>query len=94
MNTRMLTLGAGLIVLALGVVVFVILGPRGGTEPTRELVQIEYRQGRSLEPRTVRVRQGDTVSLGSILIPSISNIGAPHCVGTSLISEPEKRATG
>ena len=34
---------------------------------------------------------GDTCAVGSILMPSISNVGAPHSVGTSLISEPEKR---
>jgi hypothetical protein len=31
---------------------------------------------------------GDSFDVGSILMPSISKVGAPHSVGTSLISEP------
>jgi hypothetical protein len=30
----------------------------------------------------------------NILMPSISKVGGPHSVGTSLISDVEKRATG
>jgi hypothetical protein len=38
--------------------------------------------------------QGETCAVGSILTPSISKVGGPHSVGTSLMSEREKRATG
>jgi len=37
---------------------------------------------------------GDSCALGSILMPSISKVGAPHSVGTSLISAPPNRDTG
>src|SRR3954462_4318941 len=37
---------------------------------------------------------GETLAVGSILMPSISKVGGPHSVGTSLISEVVKRATG
>ena len=37
---------------------------------------------------------GDTCAVGSILMPSISNVGGPQSVGTSLISDVVKRDTG
>ena len=44
---------------------------------------------RPVRPCDVRPRTGTRSRVGSILMPSISKVGAPHCVGTSLISEPE-----
>ena len=38
--------------------------------------------------------QGDSFDVGSILMPSISNVGGPQAVGTSLISDCVNRATG